>query len=414
MTSMEKDFTDVHKLRLCLLIPLFYTANNLHLQTQRLADRGANVLVVARKSPSHPQRSEAYGTVNITRVAPCMSGRIANYAMMLPAFVELLRRRHSYDLIWVVKFSTLGIVGTLAARILGKGCVLEAECNDEMSGEHFFHLNEWRLCHTRLFRSIFNAGMVVRNWLLRQADCFMAISREIEREFLDSGVPKDRICYKPCGIDTDRFAPISGKQKQLLRQKLSLPTNDLIICYCGRLVHNKGLECLLQAWKDISHEHGDVHLLIVGSGNNWFGGIEDALRAFVKSEGLTTTTTFTGYADNVEEYLSASDIFVYPSENEALGVAIIEAMACGLPVVASGVGGIRDLVVPGETGILTEPRRADHITEALRSVIVNPDRRREMGVKGRHHAKAYFSIDRINSLNVQAFTAVYRSKALPS
>ena len=87
MTSMEKDFTDVHKLRLCLLIPLFYTANNLHLQTQRLADRGANVLVVARKSPSHPQRSEAYGTVNITRVAPCMSGRIANYAMMLPAFV---------------------------------------------------------------------------------------------------------------------------------------------------------------------------------------------------------------------------------------------------------------------------------------------------------------------------------------
>ena len=65
----------------------------------------------------------------------------------------------------------------------------------------------------------------------------------------------------------------------------------------------------------------------------------------MKSEELTTTTTFTGYADNVEEYLSASDIFVYPSENEALGVAIIEAVACGLPVVASGVGGIPDLVV---------------------------------------------------------------------
>ena len=151
MTSSDQSVTDAPKLRLCLLIPLFYTANNLHLQTQRLAERGATVLVVARKSPSHPQRSEAYGTVTITRVAPCLSDRIANYAMMLPAVLELLRRRHSYDLIWVVKFSTLGIVGILAARILGKGCVLEAECNDKMSGEHFFHLNEWRLCHTRLF-----------------------------------------------------------------------------------------------------------------------------------------------------------------------------------------------------------------------------------------------------------------------
>ena len=138
------------------------------------------------------------------------------------------------------------------------------------------------------------------------------------------------------------------------------------------------------------------------------------MKAFVKSEELTTTTTFTGYADNVEEYLSASDIFVYPSENEALGVAIIEAVACGLPVVASGVGGIPDLVVPGETGILIDPRRSDQIREALRSVIVNASRRKEMGLKVGHHAKTYFSIDRIHSLNVQAFTAVYRSKALPS
>ena len=76
-------------------------------------------------------------------------------------------------------------------------------------------------------------------------------------------------------------------------------------------------------------------------------------------------------------------------------------MACGLPVVASGVGGIPDLVVPGETGILIDPRRSDQIREALRSVIVNASRRKEMGLKVGHHAKTYFSIDRINSLNVQ-------------
>ena len=411
---MNKPLGDASRLRLCMLIPLYYTANNLHLQTQRLTDLGATVLVVARKSPTHPQRHETYGTVHVTRVAPRMSGRLGNYSMMLPAFVELLRQRRRYDVIWVVKFSALGIVGTLVARLLGKGCVLEAECNDEMSGEHFFLLNEWRICHTKLFRAFFGVAMKVRNWVLRQADCFMAISREIEREFLDAGVPKDKILYKPCGIDTDRFSPVSKPRQRELRHQLSLPADPLIVCYCGRLVHNKGLEFLLDAWKELASQHADVHLLLVGGGTNWFGGIEDALKSCVQSEGLTTTVTFTGYTDNVEDYLRASDVFVYPSENEALGVAIIEAMGCGLPVVASGVGGILDLVIPGETGILIEPRHADQIAEGLRSVITDDTRRREMGQRGRHHVMTHFSIDRIDALNMQAFAEIYGSRALQS
>ncbi len=409
---MEKPPGDASRLRLCALIPLYYTANNLHLQTQRLTDRGARVLIIARKSPTHPQRHETHGTVHVTRVSPQMLGRLGNLAMMLPAFIELLRQRRRYDVIWVVKFSMLGLVGALAARLLGKGCVLEAECNDEMSGEHFFHLNSWRICHTKPFRSLFGVALRGRNWLLRQADCFFAISREIEREFLDAGVPKDKVLYKPCGIDTDRFTPASNTQQRTLRDRLSLPADPLIVCYCGRLVHNKGLEHLLAAWKELAERHANVHLLLVGGGTNWFGGIEDTLRAIVDAEGLASTVTFTGYADNVEDYMRASDVFVYPSENEALGVAIIEAMGCGLPVVASGVGGILDLVIPGETGILTEPRQPDQIAAGLRSVLTDDTLREAMGRRGRQQAIAHFSIDRIDALNMQAFVEIYGSRVL--
>ena len=95
---MNKPLGDASRLRLCMLIPLYYTANNLHLQTQRLTELGATVLVVARKSPTHPQRHETYGTVHVTRVAPRMSGRLGNYSMMHPVRrpVTALWRRNGW------------------------------------------------------------------------------------------------------------------------------------------------------------------------------------------------------------------------------------------------------------------------------------------------------------------------------
>ena len=83
MTSTDAASSDARTLRLCLLIPLFYTANHLHLQTQRLAERGASVFVVARRSPRNPEHQETYGSVQVIRVRPSTSGRVGNFAMLI-------------------------------------------------------------------------------------------------------------------------------------------------------------------------------------------------------------------------------------------------------------------------------------------------------------------------------------------
>ena len=312
----------------------------------------------------------------------------------------------------MVKFSLLGIVGIAAARLLGKGSVLVPECDGEMSGDHFFYLNTSRACHTRLFKWAFGVGMPLRNRLLRQADCFVPISKAIEQEFLESGVPADKIRPIPNGIDTDRFSPISDDARVELRQRLSLPTETLLVCYCGRLVKGKGVDHLLLAWERLFRSHPRKHLVIVGSGKNWFGGHEDSLRSFVEAHALTDSTTFTGYVPNtgpeksVVDYLRASDVYVLPSERDALPTTVMEAMACGLPVVASRVGGIVDLVSPRETGFLVDPRNVDHIAQALETLAADPDLRRSMGRKGRRRIVADFSIDRVANIYIDPFVSI--------
>ena len=341
-----------------------------------------------------------------------MSGRVGNFAMLVPAFIELVRRRRDYDILWVVKFSLLGIAGIAAARLLGKGSVLVPECDGEMSGDHFFYLNSSRVCRTRLFKWVFGAGMSLRNWLLRQADYFVPISTEIEQEFLESGVPVHKIRPIPNGIDTDRFSPISDAARVLLRQRLSLPTETLLVCYCGRLVQGKGVEHLLLAWERLLRSPPRKHLVIVGSGENWFGGHEDTLRSFVQVHELTDSTTFTGYVPNtgseksVVDYLRASDVYVLPTERDALPTTVMEAMACELPVVASRVGGIVDMVSPRETGFLIEPRNVDSLAQALETLAADPELRRSMGRKGRRRIVADFSIDRVVSLYVDSFASI--------
>ena len=406
----ESPYRLADKLRICVLAPLYFTDHSLNFLTQRLVERGASAVVIARRSPRNSERREAYGSVQVVRVPPCTSGRMGTYAMMIPAFLELVRLRRHYDIICVSRFSILGLVGIAAGRVLRKRCVLKAENDDEMSGQIFYYLNEWGLCHTTLFKWVFSVSLAVRKWLLRKADCFVAVSKQIEAEFQNSGVPKEKIRYIPMGIDTDRFYPASEEQTNELRKRLSLPTGKVIINYSGRLVRGKGVEFLLHAWEEISHLHPQVHLLIVGSGQNWFAGYEHTLKAFVQSQGLTESTTFTGYVENrdalysIVNFMRASDIYVLPSEKDALPTTVIEAMACGLPVVASGVGGIVDLVTPGETGLLIEPRRPDQIADALQSLITDHDLRRAMGQQGYQRIVSHFSIDKVVSDYIDAFT----------
>ena len=120
--------------------------------------------------------------------------------------------------------------------------------------------------------------------------------------------------------------------------------------YSGKLNRGKGLECLLRAWALHREQNGPGRLVLVGGGAGHHLSCEEELRAFVTDKKLDSTVTFAGYQPDVETYLKAADAFLFPSENEALGLALLEAMACGLPVLSAAAGGMLDIVEDERNG----------------------------------------------------------------
>jgi glycosyltransferase involved in cell wall biosynthesis len=130
--------------------------------------------------------------------------------------------------------------------------------------------------------------------------------------------------------------------------------------------------------------------VIVGSGEGQSLSVDADLHAAAQAEGLAARVTFTGRVDAVEDWLRASDVFAFPSMFEALGIALVEAAACGLPAVASRTGGIVDVVEDGRSGVLVAPGDVAALSAALHRLVADPDLGRGMGAAARDVARARF------------------------
>lgn len=177
--------------------------------------------------------------------------------------------------------------------------------------------------------------------------------------------------------------------RKLEAGNLKLETRGKAILYLGRLDKDKGLDKLLEAASNIRLPTSDFRLLIVGSGPEF-----DYLNNRSKELGLSDAVEFVGQVpyEETPKYYAMADVFVYPSEAlEGLPMTVIEAMAAGLPVVASRVGGIPEAVVDGETGRLVEPGNVQELSAALTKLLTDKELRLKMGQRAREIAKEKFS-----------------------
>lgn len=372
----------------------------------RLAASGVSVTVVARRGDAAWPQEETLDGMRVLRVPPPGTGRSRKYAMVLPAMGVLRRERKSYDVVIVPGTRVLGLPALLLARALRKRVVLQAEINGEMSGEIY----TWgTVAHLPAVRRAVAAGVALRNTLMRDADAWVAISREIRRELLRAGVPDAKAVYIPHAVDTARFAPASAGERRGLRRMLGLPESATLVVYTGRLLRGKGLETLVDAFARVASRHAQAHLLIVGSGAGQVLSVEQDLMARVRATGLAERTTFTGRVDRVEDYLKASDVFAFPSLFEALGLSLIEAAACGLACVGSRTGGIVDVIEQDKSGYLCTPGEAAALAEALDALLADPARRHAFGLRGIEIARARFdladSVERYRALLTSLMTA---------
>ena len=238
-------------------------------------------------------------------------------------------------------------------------------------------------------------------WAFRAASRYLAVSPSLMKTAIDSGIPAGRIEYVPNGIDTDRFSPATPDERRRLRRALGHDVERPVVLFVGYFSHDKQPRVLFDAWLRLrDFHHADTSLVFVGATKSDYHevneGLADAMRAEAASRGLGDRVTFTGIVHNVHDYLRMADVFVLPSRREGLPVALMEAMSCGLPSVASRLPGATDtLIEDGVSGRLVPPGDVSAFAEAVHTMLGDTEAASRMGAAAREIVTRNFSASTI-------------------
>jgi glycosyltransferase involved in cell wall biosynthesis len=190
----------------------------------------------------------------------------------------------------------------------------------------------------------------------------------------------------PNGVEVDHYR--RQRAPAAAREALGLPSGPShVLSVVGRLEEQKGHRYLLDAFAQVLGVVSDAHLVLAGDGT-----LRGALAQQAERLGIEHRVHFLGHCRGVQTILDASDVFVLPSLWEAMPFALLEAMASGLPVVATAVAGVPELVVEGETGLLAPPATVDPLRDALLRTLLMPQAGRALGVAGQRRVEEHFSL----------------------
>ncbi|WP_298251425.1 glycosyltransferase [uncultured Arthrobacter sp.] len=245
----------------------------------------------------------------------------------------------------------------------------------------------------------------------RSADHVVATCSDEVFELAAMGVPDGRVSIAPCGVDLDLFTPRGPVEERNRAHR---------IVSVGRLVPRKGMDLAIRALRELTDlGRSDVELVIVGGAGNSAGLQDDP-----EAQRLLTLAADLGVADRVvlrgqvsraemPAVLRSADAVVCAPWYEPFGIVPLEAMACGVPVVAAAVGGLVDTVVDGTTGLHAPPQDPPAIAAAIGSLLADPARARELGENGHRRVLARYSWDRIAADTETAYLAALGTTAPP-
>ena len=227
--------------------------------------------------------------------------------------------------------------------------------------------------------------------LLSYADVIISPSEYYINESRFLGKYQDKIVVIPNGINLGEFD--IGYSKEECRKRLGLPLDKKILLFLGYLAPYKGPDVLVKAMSEIIKHVPDAELVFAGK-----GVMREELEMLSNVLGIEKNVGFVGFVDDDLKalYYKAADIFCLPStmSTESFGIVNLEAMACGVPIVASKIGGVPDVVKDGENGLLVQPRDSEVLADAIIYLLENEDIRGKMGKNGREKVVNY-SLERI-------------------
>jgi D-inositol-3-phosphate glycosyltransferase len=211
--------------------------------------------------------------------------------------------------------------------------------------------------------------------MLRRVDRFAVLDQSIADELIQIGVCQERLVPVNNGIELELFRPASREERRWIRARLDLGEGPLAL-FVGQIIERKGVRELLEAWRLMRTLVDNATLVFVGDGPQ-----AGSVRREAEQPG--SKVKLLGVRRDVAELMRTADVLVLPSHNESFPNVVVEAMACGLPVVVSCSGVVQTLSIDGAAGTVVDPNSPAEIAHALCEILRSPERREELGAGGR-------------------------------
>jgi len=337
-----------------------------------LRSRGVKVQVLTRRLPGLP-RCEKIRGVPVERLWCAGGGFLNALTFMGSLSCWLWARASGYSAVHVHLAGSPALPAALAGRLLGKRVIIKLG-----GGRGIGELaSSAQTLGGRL-------KLRLLSWLRPQ---FAVVTTDLAQECAQFLGPVP-VQVQPNGVDTARYRPLPASEKQALRRKFGWP-EGLGFLYVGRFAPEKQLVKFLSAWSQAAADHPGF-AAFVGDGPEG-----EALRTFARESPLAGRIFVMPPMEKIEEACAAADVFVLPSVSEGLSNALLEAMASGLAVLGSRVGGTAEAVEEGKTGLLFAPQDSAELADKLKSFLAEPGLAGRMGAAAREKAVRDYSLERV-------------------
>ncbi len=353
--------------------------------SRALLRRGERVRVVTRRLPGL-KREELVGEVPVLRLRCLGRGLLNSLTFMASLFFYLMREASDFDVVHAHLAGSPALVCAFVARLRRKGCLVKVGGGrgvGELSG------------------SKGNIPGRLKLWSLRLlAPPLVTVAREVAAE-ITAHLGALAVEVVPNGVDTERYRPATDAERLASRERFGLPSRGAGFIYAGRFSPEKRLLWFLNLWSQAARQVTSPSFLA------FFGeGFEEPLlRQEAVRLGVENRVFIIPPLQDVSRAYAAGDVFILPSVSEGLSNALLEAMASGLAVLASRVGGTAEAVAEAESGFLFDPRDEEGAKRQIRKLLSRPELAREMGRAARARVLEGYSLSRI----ADRYDALYRS-----
>jgi glycosyltransferase involved in cell wall biosynthesis len=350
-------------------------------------------------------------------------GRLGIWAISIGLFLELWRLHHCYDVIHAFQVTPLAAMAALIGKITRKPVIISSQCAgsteegqqgtqpksevmlmaDTLTDTSFLKIdpsNAWigagdinNLLQNTL------GGRILLNFLRRSNAFYQVLSTRSQAYLISWGFRREQVVYIPGSVDTEKFRPAPERRPDPHRPERN------IICV-ARLEYSKGIDVLLHAWKRMMLTSAEwqaqlePRLLLVGD-----GVLQPQLKRMVMELNIQDSVEFLGLRTDIIDLLQQSWGYVLPSRGEGMPNALLEAMACGLPCIATRVSGSEDILVDGVNGLLVESEQPVELAHALRRLVEDADLAQRLAGEGRATVVRNYQLTRI----VEQLLDLYRS-----